>query len=187
MTYSPASINRSTRWEPKKAAPPVTRFRVVIWNVLSELVQRRLSPSPTRQRQARCPHLLRIGDGTGTNTQAGRRIRPATPASSAPGTDAIRSGSAPQRHPPPPPQRTQPAQITGLASPQSLGLGRGVHRNEHHVRLSDLLLHCREKWRLRPRARSTTASRPGSYTGRRFNSGSFQASIRAWLMSTTVT
>ena len=44
-----------------------------------------------------------------------------------------------------------------------------------------------EKLRLRPRARPTTASRPGSYTGNRLRSGSFQASIRAWLRSTTVT
>ena len=44
-----------------------------------------------------------------------------------------------------------------------------------------------EKLRLRPRARPTTASRPGSYTGSRFKSGSFQASMRSWLRSTTVT
>ena len=44
-----------------------------------------------------------------------------------------------------------------------------------------------EKLRLRPLARLTTASRPGSYTGSRLRSGSFQASIRAWLRSTTVT
>ena len=44
-----------------------------------------------------------------------------------------------------------------------------------------------EKCRLRPRARSTTRSSPGSYTGNLLRSASFQASMRAWLMSTTCT
>ena len=44
-----------------------------------------------------------------------------------------------------------------------------------------------EKCKLRPRQRPTTASRPGSYTGRRLRSAPFQAAIRSALRSTTVT
>ena len=43
------------------------------------------------------------------------------------------------------------------------------------------------KNRLRPRQRPTTASNPGSYTGKRLRSGSFQAAMRSALRSTTVT
>jgi hypothetical protein len=43
------------------------------------------------------------------------------------------------------------------------------------------------KCRLRPRARATTPSRPGSYTGSLLRSGSFQAAMRSALRSTTVT
>ena len=42
-----------------------------------------------------------------------------------------------------------------------------------------------EKWRLRPRARSTRAARPGSYKGSLLRSGSFQAAMRSALRSTT--
>ncbi len=44
-----------------------------------------------------------------------------------------------------------------------------------------------EKLRLRPRARPTTASKPGSYTGSLLRSLSFQAAMRCSLRSTTVT
>ena len=52
--------------------------------------------------------------------------------------------------------RFNPAQITGMAGPNSLGFGGGVHTERNTMSAAAMAASTSvEKWRLRPRAQST--------------------------------